>query len=154
MFLSRNWGVSDDYALGERSLRKIREALWEWDFTTTFVRLGQLLISIVSMNGRVALTVMLFMFSQSTSDPLRQSLPLMTRRSHPTVLDTSRALHLHPTRHAVSRPQRSTVISSIWLMSTFIFTSCRNPMSRSVTLERRSDACGGRRAMHSELSQP
>mgnify|MGYP000007632227 CR=1 FL=1 len=65
MFLSRNWGVSDDYALGEFSLRKIREALREWDFTTTFVRLGQLLISIVSMNGRVALTVMLFMLSRS-----------------------------------------------------------------------------------------
>lgn len=66
MFLSRKWGVSDDYALGEFSLRKIREALGEWDFTTTFVRLGQSQISIVSMNGRLALTMMLFMLSQST----------------------------------------------------------------------------------------
>ena len=113
MFLSLSWGVSVDYALEEPLLRKITEALREWDFTTTLVRLGQSLISIVWMNGRLALTVMLFMFSQSTGDPLLQSLPLMTRRSHPTVLDTSKALHLHPTYHATSSPQRSTVISSI-----------------------------------------
>lgn len=151
MFFSLREGLSNDHEPKQRTLCRIKEELLDVDVMTTFCRRLQLQIWTVSMNGRFALIVMLVILSQSMDDQWIQSLPLMTTWLHPTVLDTSRELHLHPTLHTVSLFPRSMVISSMLLISTFIFTSCENPMSFSVTLARRVDAIGPRFLMQSEM---